>query len=182
MDNTEKKRTQKSASVFDMIVYGMMIAAVIFIIIQTFTGKYQSIGYRVSLGAWILIAVAFSDYIGPMYLGELEEYDGKGLKKYVIASVLDAAAYMCLYLFIIFVGEYREVLHYIALGAAVLLFAARAAVIKTAAGAKGAEEAEDIKQESETRLPSAREQEFLAELTKEEDLNDIQVFKHRNTQ
>ena len=133
--NRREKQSEENGkgSVYDIIVYAMMILAVIFIIVQTFTGHFTGLGFRVSLGAWILIAVGISDFIGPMQCGELDGYEQWQLYRYVFACILDALAYMCVYIFIIFIGEYKDWVHYLYLGGAVLLFAIRAVVNRSIA-------------------------------------------------
>ena len=44
---------------------------------------------------------------------------------YLLYAVCDAASYACFYIFIINIGLTKEVLHYVFLGIAVLLFAGR---------------------------------------------------------
>ena len=48
----------------DIIVYGMMIAAVVYVIVQCILGNNDALYFKIVLGIWIVVAVAVADYIG----------------------------------------------------------------------------------------------------------------------
>ncbi len=174
----EQKNTPsvlQKGSFYDIIVYGMMIVAVVFIIIQTFSGEFTSLGFRVSLGAWILIAVSISDFVGPTMTHELDGYDSGQMTKYVFTCILDAVAYMCIYVFVVFIGNWSEWTHYMFLVAGLCVFVVRFMVNKSIGEPHTVEAA----------IPQSNQRERLnlqgrvrRETKKEED-NDIATFRSR---
>ena len=95
----------------DMIVYGMMIAAVVYVIVQCILGNNDALHFKIVLGIWIVAAVAVADYIGPVLSGRISEVSDKALRLYMISSILDAAAYMGFYVCIINISKTGEATH-----------------------------------------------------------------------
>lgn len=175
MEQKNTTSTLRKGSFYDIIVYGMMIVAVVFIIIQTFSGQFTSLGFRVSLGAWILIAVSISDFVGPMMTHELNGYDSSQMTKYVFTCILDAIAYMCVYIFVVFIGNWSEWTHYMFLVAGVCIFAVRFLVSKSI-GEPHEEELVPVQNRQRERLNL---QGRTRKEPKKEEENDIATFRSR---
>lgn len=118
------KRENKS-NFFDIIIYGMMIVAVIYIVIQTILENNSELSFKITLGIWILTAVIINDYVEPLVNKVFDDISAKKGGMYLLYAVCDAASYACFYIFIINIGLTKEVLHYVFLGIAVVLFIGR---------------------------------------------------------
>ncbi len=188
-------KKKHSSDYFDIIIYAMMIVAVIYVIVQTLMGHNNDIAYKLTLGLWILGAVVINDYIEPMVHSEFNEMNERGIRSYVIYCIADAAAYASAYIFIINISLYTEVIHYIFLVLAVILFGVKIVLYRrykssdnyeeceqepiqdlTAAGEVAATaEGTDVKAEDTVEEP----QEEPLQTDSFEDEDDLKVFKHR---
>ena len=106
----EKKKTP--AGVFDMTVYGMMAAAVVYVLIQTILGNNDTLFFKLTLGVWMMAAVAIMDYVEPMAEHRFDTLKPDALRWYTAYAVADSFMYMCLYVFIINVSMVKEPVHY----------------------------------------------------------------------
>ncbi len=121
-------RNKSDGGVFDVIIYGMMIAAVIYVIIQCILGNNDTLHFKLTLGIWIVLAVAVADFIGPVVTGRLNGISSKAAVLYTVYAMMDAVVYAGLYIFVINVNMTKEPLHYIFLGIGVVFFIAKTIV------------------------------------------------------
>ncbi len=115
---------------FDVIVYAMMIIAVIFVLIQTILGNNNSLLYKILLGIWILAAVVVNDFVEPKCKGKFNKMKEYKLQIYMMYAISDAAAYALLYIFVVNVGFFQEVIHYFCLLLALIFFFMRNRFLK----------------------------------------------------
>lgn len=123
MNGKEKKS-------FDVIVYSMMIVAVVYAIVQTMLGHNNDISFKIILGLWILIAVTLTDYVEPMVNKSFDDMTSVKIKQYAGYAVADACAYICLYMFVINAGYFKEPVHYVFLLFGIILFAVKSMIYK----------------------------------------------------
>lgn len=116
---------KNDSSFWDMVVYAMMIAAVIFVVVESILANNAKLHFKIILGIWVLVAVTVADFVGPMVTGKVVLKGEKPALLYTIYAIADAFAYMGLYIFIINVGYTREPWHYVFLGLAVVMFIAK---------------------------------------------------------
>ncbi len=118
-------KKENKSNFFDIIVYGMMIVAVIYIVIQTILENNAKLSFKITLGIWILAAVIINDYVEPFVNKMFDNISAKKGSMYLLYAVCDAASYAGFYIFIINIGFTKEVVHYVFLGIAVILFIGR---------------------------------------------------------
>lgn len=118
-------KKENRSNIFDIIIYGMMIVAVIYIVVQTILENNSELSFKITLGIWILAAVIINDYVEPLVNKVFDNISAKKGGTYLLYAICDAASYACFYIFIINIGLTKEVFHYVFLGIAVLLFAGR---------------------------------------------------------
>lgn len=169
------KKKQMGATAFDIIIYTMMIAAVIYVIVQSKLGNNNSMSYKLILGAWILGAVVINDFIEPKVLGRFEGMKEYKLQMYLMYAITDAAAYASLYIFIVNVGFFREPVHYVFLAVAGILFLVRGRLFAkykklSSGGAKIAAPVKELQAEE-----PEEEDDFIMD-TLDEDEDDMKVF------
>lgn len=116
---------------FDLIIYAMMIVGVVYAIIQSLLGNNNEFHFKLTLGIWILAAVILTDYVEPAINKEFDSMSSKKIGHYVIYAILDAFAYVFMYLFVINIGMFKEPFHYIFLMVGGILFIIKVAVFKT---------------------------------------------------
>lgn len=116
---------ESKSNFFDIIIYGMMIVAVIYIVIQTILENNGEVGFKITLGIWILAAVIINDYVEPLVNKVFDNISAKKGGIYLLYAVCDAASYACFYIFIINIGLTKELFHYVFLGIAIILFIGR---------------------------------------------------------
>ncbi len=160
----------------DIIVYGMMIAAVVYVIVQCILGNNDALHFKIVLGIWIVAAVAVADYIGPVMSGKLSGVSDKVLKLYMISSILDAAAYMGFYVCIINISKTGEVLHYLFCGFGVICYISHLILNSkfnklTGREALEAEESEAVIEEDDIEVDTLSEED-------EEEIKEI-VYRHK---
>ena len=100
--------SKKEKKSFDIIVYAMMIVAVIYAIVQSLLGNNQALHFKITLGIWILAAVVLSDFVEPMVNKEFDNMGEAELKKFLPYAITDAGAYICIYMFVVNAGMYKE--------------------------------------------------------------------------
>ncbi len=137
-----QKKNKPETAVFDIIIYAMMIAAVVYVIVQSVMGNNGRLHFKLTLGIWILAAVAVADYAAPMAQRKLDGLGPRVLCLYGLYAVADAAMFVCLYIFVINVGLAKEPLHYVFLGLGALLFAGKTVAYKAFERAKLLQELE----------------------------------------
>lgn len=118
-------KKENKSNFFDIIIYGMMIVAVIYIVIQTILENNGELSFKITLGIWILAAVIINDYVEPLVNKVFDDISAKKGGIYLLYAVCDAASYACFYIFIINIGLTKEVFHYVFLGIAILFFIGR---------------------------------------------------------
>jgi hypothetical protein len=114
--------SRKEKKSFDIIVYAMMILAVIYAIVQSVLGNNQELHFKLTLGIWILAAVVISDFVEPMVNREFDAMNEQELKKFLPYAITDAGAYICVYMFVVNAGMYKEPVHYVFLVLGLILF------------------------------------------------------------
>ena len=110
---------------FDIIIYAMAIVAVVYVIVQTALGNNRDLSFKITLGIWILLAVIIIDFVEPFANKSFDNISFKKMLLYGGYGLCSSMGCMCLYIFIINVRYVKEPVHYIFLGASVLLFAGR---------------------------------------------------------
>lgn len=123
MNGKEKKS-------FDVIVYSMMIVAVVYAIVQTMLGHNNDISFKIVLGLWILIAVMLTDYVEPMVNKSFDGMTSQKIKQYAGCAITDSCAYICMYMFVINAGFFKEPVHYIFLLCGIILFVVKSMIYK----------------------------------------------------
>lgn len=165
---------------FDMIIYIMMIIAVIFAIVQSMIGNNNSLGYKIALGVWILIAVVLNDFVEPFINNKFKDITTYKLGQYSLYAILDAAAYACLYAFVINVGLTKEPIHYIFLGIGIVLFIFKTMALKAFDKKdKRAARFEEIYKFEEEEKERLRMEEFNLLMDEDEENNEVQTFKSK---
>lgn len=161
----------------DIIVYGMMIAAVVYVIVQCILGNNDALHFKIVLGIWIVAAVAVADYIGPVLSGRISEVSDKALRLYMISSILDAAAYMGFYVCIINISKTGEVLHYLFCGFGVICYISHL-ILNSKFNKLTKQEAPET-EENET--PEITEDDIEIDTLSEEDEEEIKeiVYRHK---
>ncbi|MCM1308961.1 MAG: hypothetical protein NC223_10225, partial [Butyrivibrio sp.] len=94
-----RKKTKAETALFDIIIYAMMIAAVLYVIVQSILGNNNRLHFKLTLGLWILAAVAVTDFIAPLFQGKLDGLSPKASLMYGVYAAADAAMFVCLYIF-----------------------------------------------------------------------------------
>lgn len=120
----------KEKASFDVIVYSMMIVAVVYAIVQTMLGHNNEMYFKMILGVWILIAVTLTDFVEPMVNKSFDNMSSGKIRQYACYAISDACAYIFIYLFVINAGYFKEPLHYIFLGAGIILFIVKSLIYK----------------------------------------------------
>ena len=158
----------------DIIVYGMMIAAVVYVIVQCILGNNDALHFKIVLGIWL---VAVADYIGPVLSGRISEVSDKALRLYMISSILDAAAYMGFYVCIINISKTGEVLHYLFCGFGVICYISHL-ILNSKFNKLTKQEAPET-EENET--PEITEDDIEVDTLSEEDEEEIKeiVYRHK---
>lgn len=147
---------RKEKASFDVIVYSMMIVAVVYAIIQTMLGRNNEMTFKLILGVWILIAVTLTDFVEPMVNKSFDNMSSAKIKQYACYAITDACAYIFLYLFVINAGYFKEPVHYIFLGAGILLF-----IIKSLIYRKFRKKDDRVESFDEIRKPEMAEDEEI---------------------
>ncbi len=172
-----EKNNKSGGGFFDIIIYGMMIVAVVYVIIQCILGNNNAVHFKLTLGIWIILAVAVADFIGPVVTGRFGNIPSKGAQLYTVYALMDALMYTGLYMFVINISMTKEPLHYIFLGISAALFAAKTVVynkfqtiLKETAVAEmiDKEEAEDDEDNIEV------------DTLDEDDSDDLKIIVYRN--
>lgn len=168
-----KKKETSGNGFFDIIIYGMMIVAVVYVIIQCILGNNDTLHFKLTLGIWIVLAVAVADFVGPAVMGRFNDIPSKSVTLYTIYSIMDALMYMGLYVFVINISMTKEPLHYIFLGIAVVFFAVKTPVYK-----KFEKSLKDI---PDSGRPDDEETDDVeVDTLREEDEDDIKILVYRN--
>lgn len=172
MNNREKAS-------FDVVVYSMMIVAVIYAIVQTLLGNNNRMSFKIVLGLWILIAVTLTDFVEPMVNKSFDKMSSLKIKQYAGYAITDAFAYICLYMFVINAGFFKEPVHYIFLVVGVILF-----IVKSCMFAQF-----NKKDKRQARFDEIRKTEFMEEeelrrerfesIKSEDDAEEVKVFLSR---
>lgn len=115
---------------FNLIVYAMMVVAVIYSLVQGLLGNIGTLHFKITLGIWIVAAVAVIDFVAPLCKGELFKGSTKKNLAYILFAICDAGMYVCLYIFIINITMSREPLHYIYLAISAVMFLLRTFIYK----------------------------------------------------
>lgn len=121
----EQKKTKAETSLFDIIIYAMMIVAVIYVIVQSVMGNNNKLHFKITLGIWILAAVIVTDFVAPFVQKKFDGLDRNAFGMYGLYAIADGAMFVFFYIFVINVGLAKEPLHYVALGLAAMLFVGR---------------------------------------------------------
>ena len=119
MDVKQKTR------LFDIIIYAMAVVAVVYVIVQTVLGNNQELSFKITLGIWILAAVIIIDFVEPFINKNFDNISFKKMLLYGGYGMCSSMGCMSLYIFIINVRNVKEPVHYVFLGASVLLIAGR---------------------------------------------------------
>ena len=110
---------------FDIIIYAMAIVAIVYVIVQTALGNNRELSFKIILGIWILIAVIILDFVEPFICRRFDNLSFRKMLLYGGYGLCSSMGCMSLYIFIINVRYVKEPVHYIFLGASLLLFVGR---------------------------------------------------------
>lgn len=111
--------------IFDIIIYAMVVVAVVYVIIQTALGNNHELSFKITLGIWILAVVIIIDFIEPFINKNFDNISFKKMLLYGGYGMCSSMGCMSLYIFIINVRNVKEPVHYVFLGASVLLLIGR---------------------------------------------------------
>lgn len=110
---------------FDIIIYAMAVVAVVYIIVQTALGNNRDLGFKITLGVWILSAIIIMDFVEPFIGKRFDNISFKKMMLYGGYGICNSMGFVCLYIFVINVRAVKEPMHYVFLGASALLFVGR---------------------------------------------------------
>lgn len=110
---------------FDIIIAAMAVVAVVYIIVQTALGNNNELSFKITLGIWILAAVIIIDFVEPFLNKKFDNISFKKMLLYGGYGMCSSMGCMSLYIFIINVRNVKEPVHYIFLGASLILFVGR---------------------------------------------------------
>lgn len=110
---------------FDIIIAAMAVVAVVYVIVQTVLGNNRELSFKITLGIWILIAVILMDFVEPFINKNFDNISFKKMLLYGGYGMCSSMGCMSLYIFIINVRNVKEPVHYVFLGASVLLLIGR---------------------------------------------------------
>ena len=117
--------TKQRERLFDVIIYAMAIVAIVYIIVQTALGNNRDLSFKITLGIWIILAIIIMDFVEPFFGKRFDNISFKKMMLYGGYGICNSMAFVSLYIFIINVRYVKEPVHYIFLGASVLLFVGR---------------------------------------------------------
>ena len=119
MSNKQKEK------IFDIVVLAMFVVAGIYVVVQTILRNNEELSFKLTLGVWILAVVIVMDFVEPLLTGKFDNVSRSKALLHCGFGFCSAAAWVCLYVFIINVRYVKEPVHYIFLGVSALLFFGR---------------------------------------------------------
>ena len=174
--------SRKEKKSFDIIVYAMMILAVIYAIVQSVLGNNQELHFKLTLGIWILAAVVISDFVEPMVNREFDAMNEQELKKFLPYAITDEGAYICVYMFVVNAGMYKEPVHYVFLVLGLILFVVKGMLwnsfhdeTKRRVRIESVLEEEQKERELAMEMADSDEIEGMDEI----ETGELQIFKYR---